>query len=89
MYINLYNSRTTCFGLHVVLLLYKLIHIVVFDYLAYTLCYTHNGDASTQDYIQACLPLHDFTLMQVKNLQHFSDLHDNFWFNMIIIDNVL
>jgi len=25
-------------------------YIVVFDYLTYTLCYTHNGDASTQDY---------------------------------------
>jgi len=24
-------------------------HIVVFDYLSYTLCYIHNGDASTQD----------------------------------------
>jgi len=24
-------------------------YIVVFDYLSYTLCYIHNGDASTQD----------------------------------------
>jgi len=23
-------------------------YIVVFDYLSYTLCYIHNGDASTQ-----------------------------------------
>jgi len=24
--------------------------MVVFDYLAHTLCYIHNGDASNQDY---------------------------------------
>ena len=33
----------------VVLLIYKLKYIVVFDYFSYTLCYIHNGDASTQD----------------------------------------
>ena len=33
----------------VVLLIYKLKYIVVFDYLSYILCYMHNGDASTQD----------------------------------------
>jgi len=27
----------------------KLKYIVVFDYLSYTLCYIHNGDASTQE----------------------------------------
>jgi len=40
-------------------------------------------------YTQSCLVLYDFAIMQLENLQHFSDLHDNFWFNMIIIDNTL
>jgi hypothetical protein len=32
--------------------------------------------------VQVILVLHDFTVTQFENL-HFSNLHDNFWFNMI------
>jgi hypothetical protein len=34
-------------------------------------------------YIQAGLVLHDFALTQLENLHHFSNLCDNFRFNMM------